>query len=141
MRICTKPRYVLCDFPAEIPWQCITEVVRLVRKGDVSKDEALEIVQHAAYFVGSTAELFKSKDPDPEPDPAPDIDISVGAQEPKLVLEDVSNMSDDDAAQILEDMANQAYKGPLTDELWKLVVQVAVPILLRLIEKYLPKAA
>lgn len=57
-------------FPAEIQWQCVKDIIALVRKeGDMSLDEKLEVGQHIAWFWGSGLEWYKQRQNGPnDPD-------------------------------------------------------------------------
>ena len=49
-------------FPAEIQWGCVRDVISLVRRGDLTTGDKLDIGQHVAWFWGSALEWYRNAD-------------------------------------------------------------------------------
>lgn len=55
------------QFPASIEWGCVRDIISLVRQGDLTADQKLDIGQHAAWFWGSSLEWYRQHDDDADP--------------------------------------------------------------------------
>ena len=40
-----------CDFQPEFKIECITEIIKLLRNGDMDRDKTLEVAKHAACWI------------------------------------------------------------------------------------------
>jgi hypothetical protein len=47
------------SFPATLDFTCIRDVVSIVRKGDLTADDKIDIGQHVAHFAGSSLEWYR----------------------------------------------------------------------------------
>ena len=51
-----------CKFQPEFKIECITEIIKLLRSGDMDRDKTLEVAKHAACFIGCGAALMQGGD-------------------------------------------------------------------------------
>ncbi len=58
-----------CQFDPELKFECLSEIVGIVREGDLTHSDYLKVSQHIACFAGSAIELYLQKN---EPDYVPD---------------------------------------------------------------------
>lgn len=49
-------------FEARVPFDCILELIQIVRSGQLV-EKKFEAIQHAAWFIGCSAESLKNKPP------------------------------------------------------------------------------
>lgn len=47
------------SFEAKLDWSCVREIIALVRKGDSTTDDKIDIGQHAAWFGGCALEWYR----------------------------------------------------------------------------------
>jgi hypothetical protein len=47
------------SFEAKLDWSCVREIITLVRKGEMSVDDRIDMGQHAAWFGGSALEWYR----------------------------------------------------------------------------------
>jgi hypothetical protein len=58
---------VVHEFPATIQWNCVKEIIALVRKdGDLSTEDKLHIGQHIAWFWGCALSWYEKRENDPD---------------------------------------------------------------------------
>jgi hypothetical protein len=58
-RIITGGETVAHSFEAKLDWSCVREIITLVRKGEMSVDDRIDMGQHAAWFGGSALEWYR----------------------------------------------------------------------------------
>ena len=116
-----------CEFPAELKWGCITEIVTIVRSGSIDRAKGLDIAQHAGCFACCAIELFKS---------SPDVVIPDDDDEDPLLR----GPSDEYICDTLEDCSIQA-RLMAADETtaidWGMIFNTILPLLLQLIQRYI----
>lgn len=103
-----------CDFEPEVKFDCVRAIIKLLRSGDLNRDTTLEIVEHAACFLGSGAALLQGSDEEPVP-----VYVFRGT---------VNSAADELEALLPED--EETY----TAVPWLSVVQILLPILLNLLK-------
>ena len=108
-----------CDFEPEVKFECVTEIIKLLRSGDMSRDTTLEIAQHAACFIGSGAALLQGNDED-----------SLG---PVYVFRGTVNGAADELEALLAPY-NPYEGGRMNGVPWLAVIRILLPILLDLLK-------
>jgi hypothetical protein len=103
-----------CDFQPEFKIECITEIIRLLRSGDMDRDKTLEVAKHAACFIGCGAALMQGNNEPAGP---------FGALEAADKLEALVPQNDTLA------------KGPAQAVPWLSIIQILLPILLDLLKE------
>ena len=103
-----------CDFEPEFRIECVTEIIRLLRSGDIDRDKTLEIAKHAACFIGSGATMLQGGNDNP-----------------------IGPIGAANAADQLESLLPQndvLAQGPATAVPWLAIIQILLPILLDLLK-------
>lgn len=103
-----------CKFPPEFKIECITEIIKLLRSGDMDRDKTLEVAKHAACFIGCGAALMQ------------------GGDRP------IGPFGQAEAADKLEALVPQndtLAQGPATAVPWLAIIQILLPILLDLLKE------
>ena len=133
-------------FEAVIPWQCIPDVLAIVKTRDYSRQNTGDLMQHAGWFLGCTGKMIGGvPTPDPAPpEPVPEDDWlfggSMGAA-PMSMAERISNASEDQLESKLEECySNAGFSGPTAAVNWQAIWAIAGPILLELLKRWLEKA-
>ncbi len=103
-----------CDFQPEFKLECITEIIRLLRSGNMDRDKTLEVAKHAACFIGCGAALMQGNNGPAGP---------FGALEAADKLEALVPQNDTLA------------KGPAQAVPWLSIIQILLPILLDLLKE------
>lgn len=103
-----------CKFEPEFKIECLTNIIQLLRSGDMDRDKTLEIAKHVACFIGSGATLLQGGDSNPLG--------PIGA----------SNAADQLEALIPQN--DTLAKGPVTAFPWMAVIQILLPLLLDLLK-------
>lgn len=103
-----------CDFQPEFKIECITEIIKLLRSGDMDRDKTLEVAKHAACFIGCGAALMQGGERPVGP---------FGALEAADKLEALVPQNDTLA------------QGPATAVPWLAIIQILLPILLDLLKE------
>lgn len=103
-----------CDFEPEVNFDCVKAIIKLLRSSDLSRDTTLEIVEHAACFLGSGAALLQGNDEKPSP-----VYVFRGT---------VASAADELEALLPEN--EETY----TAVPWLSIVQILLPILLNLLK-------
>lgn len=101
-----------CEFEAGVKIDCVREIVSILRSGDIDKSKSMQIVEHAACFLGSGAKMLRGEEK------MPDVIGSAG-----------SDLADDleAALSVAEDNAQVAGAVP-----WILIARMLIPILIDL---------
>lgn len=103
-----------CGFQPEFKIECVTEIIKLLRSGDIDRDKTLEIAKHAACFIGCGAELMQGKEPP------------------------IGPFGQEEAADKLEALIPQndvLAQGPSQAVPWLSIIQILLPILLDLLKE------
>ena len=107
-----------CEFTPEFKLECITEIIKLLRSGEMTRAKTLLVFKHAACFIGCGAELLIG-DSDGPVDPLGPIGASSGADQLEALLPKDSNLA----------------QGPVTAVPWLAIIQILIPILLDLLKE------
>ena len=102
-------------FEAKFEGACLIEIVRILRAGDVGRQEGLEIAQHAAWFIGCGAKLL-AQDGDDE---------IVGLAAPS---EDLASLADE----LEKAIPTLAGEGAVMAIPWIEIIRILLPILIDL---------
>lgn len=106
-----------CEFSPEFKLDCLREIISIVRSGDVSREQVLEIAEHAACFIGCGAKLMRG------------TDGPIGAVEP-------GSEQDEDVAELAAQLEQMIpAEGAAASLPWLQIVQVLLPLLLQLLKK------
>jgi hypothetical protein len=124
-------------FKPVIPWQCLADSLAIVRTKDYSKENTGKLMQHVAYFIGCTGKMI-SGEPKPGPDPDSSDDWLFQTAMPAGLLTEES----------LEERLDECYHrasagmaaGPSEAIPWQAIWQIAGPIMLELLKRWLEKA-
>jgi len=125
-------------FEPIIPWQCISDSLAILRTKDYSKENTGKLMQHVGFFIGCTGKMIAG-DPRPSPEPDASDDWLFRAEMPVFAMDDES----------LDQRLQECYArasigmgaGPSEAIPWQAIWQIAGPILLEMLKRWLEKAA
>ena len=103
-----------CDFQPEFKLECITEIIRLLRSGDMDRDKTLEVAKHAACFIGCGAAMLQGNN-----EPAGPFGALDAADKPEALVPQNDTLA----------------QGPATAVPWISIIQILLPILLDLLKE------
>ncbi len=105
-----------CNFEPKIQWDCVKEIVVMLRQGQIDRNKMLEIVEHAACFMGSGAALLRD-----EPNPV----VGMAAKT------EYTEQADQLAALVPGEEQEAALRGIP----WLEVMKILLPIIIALLEE------
>jgi len=124
-------------FEPIIAWQCIPDSLAILRTKDYSKENTGKLLQHAGWFLGCAGKMIGG-DPKPGPEPDASDDWLFRAEMPAFAMDD----------ETLEERLQECYSrasagmaaGPSEAIPWQAIWQIAGPIMLELLKRWLEKA-
>lgn len=124
-------------FEASLEWDCVTAIVRQLRDDDIDHNERMDLVQHAAWFIGCAAESFRKEEA------APIFAGSFASQAPtfagiEFVGEDLQALP----LHTLVDQLKQAQHVAQTTTAsegggvpWDLILQIIIPLMREILKR------
>ncbi len=108
-----------CDFKPEIRFDCVTEIIKLLRSGNLDRDATMEIAMHVSCVVGCGAKMMHSGEDDKPVGPFGAAEASAAA----------------DKLEALIPQSDALAQGPEQAFPWLSLVQILLPLLLDLLKE------